>query len=68
MKREQIIDPEGFEYPTIKLTALTESLDGLLEATEKFNREHEPADLLAGIVASSIVLHQVLIQLMKEAL
>lgn len=66
MKRDHIVNPPDFAKIEGKLRAVEESLDGLLNETEHFVVTRNSAEMLASIVASVIVLHQVVAQMLKE--
>jgi hypothetical protein len=66
MKREHIVNPDDFESIEGKMRVVHESLDGLLEGTERFRQTKDIADILATIVASLIALHQVVGQMLAD--
>ncbi len=66
MKRDHIVNPDDFDSVQGKLRVVNESLDGLLEGTERFRITKDAADILAAIVASLIALHQVVGQMLVD--
>ncbi len=66
MKKKDIHVPDDFDSVLGKIEAVEGSLDGLLKDTQGFalNRVAEP--LLAGMCASLIVLHQVVLAMLQD--
>lgn len=65
MKREHLALTEELDSPDAIKLAIEGSLDGLLEATEQYRKDHDAGLLIAGITASLIIVHQVLEAIME---